>query len=258
MKIISWNVNGIRAALRKGFASFVESEQPDILCLQETRAMPDEVETLWASGYEQHWNPAEKPGYSGTAVFSRLPSLGVARGLGSVEHDREGRALTVEYTGFFLVNAYVPNAGRELARLPYRQRWDRRFVRYLKELQTRKPVVVCGDFNVAHKEIDLARPKQNVGNHGFTPQERRGFDAFVRAGLLDTFREFEPGPGHYTWWSQMGGSRGRNVGWRIDYFLVSRVLRPVLRGAFIRETVTDSDHCPVGIEMDLPERSGSM
>lgn len=250
MKLISWNVNGLRAVLRKGFLSFLEREQPDILCLQEIRARPEEVETLWAIGYEQHWNSAAKPGYSGTAIFTRPRPLAVTRGLGSEEHDCEGRAITAEYEGFFLVNVYVPNAQRELTRLPYRQRWDRRFLRYLRELQTRKPVVFCGDFNVAHHEIDLARPKQNVGHHGFTPQERRGFDAFVRAGFVDTFREFEPGPGHYTWWS-LGGAKERNVGWRIDYFLISGVLRPALRSAFIRPEVSDSDHCPVGIELAL-------
>lgn len=256
MKLVSWNVNGIRAVLRKGFVQFLEAEQPDVLCLQETRAFPEEVETLWAFGYEQHWNPAEKPGYSGTAIFTREPTLSVTRGLGSKEHDGEGRAITAEFVQFFLVNVYVPNSQRELTRLPYRQRWDRRFVRYLKELQARKPVVFCGDFNVAHKEVDLARPKQNTSTHGFTPQERRGFDAFVRAGFLDTFREFEPGPGYYTWWSQMNGARERNVGWRIDYFLVSRALRPALRSAFIRQAITDSDHCPVGIELIFPIPAG--
>lgn len=251
LKLISWNVNGIRAVLKKGFLKFLENEQPDILCLQETRAEESQVlDPLWHSDYSAFWNAADKKGYSGTAIFTKPKPLSVRLGLGMEEHDREGRVITAEYERFFLVNVYVPNSGRELLRLDYRQHWDRAFVRYLKRLQTEKPVVFCGDLNVAHEEIDLARPKQNVKNHGFTPEERRGFRAFLRAGFVDTFREFEKGPGHYTWWSHMSGARERNVGWRIDYFLASKALRPHLRSAFIRPTVADSDHCPVGIELD--------
>jgi len=249
MKLISWNVNGLRAVLRKNFLEFLDAERPDILCLQETRCHPDEVEQLWPAHYATHWNAAERKGYSGTAVFTRHRPLNVTTGIGRDEHDREGRVLTAEFADFFLVNVYVPNSQRELTRLAYRQQWDRDFLRYLRKLERRKPVVWCGDLNVAHTEIDLANPKANVKNHGFTPEERAGFSAFVRAGFVDTFREFERGGGHYTWWSQMHNARARNIGWRLDYFLVSAALRPRLKSAFIRTEVPGSDHCPVGIEL---------
>ncbi len=247
---MSWNVNGLRAVLRRNFLAYLAEEQPDVLCLQETRAEPDEVEPLWPAAYETFWNPAQKKGYSGTAIFTRHRPLAVTPGIGKPVHDAEGRVLTAEYDDFFLVNVYVPNSQRELTRLAYRQTWDADFLRYLKRLERRKPVVFCGDFNVAHAEIDLAHPKANEGNHGFTPEERAGFEAFIRKGFLDTFRVFEPGGGHYTWWSPMRGVRARNVGWRIDYFLISAALRPRLKRAFIRPDVLGSDHCPVGIEMD--------
>jgi exodeoxyribonuclease-3 len=250
VKLISWNVNGLRAVLRKNFLDYVAEEQPDVLCLQETRAGPDDVEQLWPATYTTYWNVAEKKGYSGTAIFSRPRPLKVACGIGSSEHDREGRVLTAEYRDFFLVNVYVPNSQRELTRLGYRQLWDKAFLRYLKKLQKTKPVVFCGDFNVAHTELDLTNPKANTRNHGFTAEERAGFDALVGAGFVDTFREFEKGGGHYTWWSPMGGARARNVGWRIDYFLISAALRPRLKRAFIRRETAGSDHCPVGIEID--------
>jgi exodeoxyribonuclease-3 len=249
MKLISWNVNGLRAVLRKNFLAFLEAESPDVLCLQETRCGPDEVEQLWPAAYTTYWNCAEKKGYAGTALFTRVRPLAVTRGIGKDAHDREGRVLTAEFADFFLVNVYVPNSQRELTRLAYRQEWDRDFRRHLKRLERRKPVVFCGDLNVAHTELDLANPKANVGNHGFTPEERAGFDALVKAGFVDTFREFEKGGGHYTWWSLMPGVRQRNIGWRIDYFLISAALRPRLRSAFIRADVPGSDHCPVGIEL---------
>jgi len=249
VKLVSWNVNGLRAVLRKNFLEFLEAEQPDILCLQETKCTPDEVEQLWPASYQTHWNWAEKKGYSGTAIFTRQAPLGVTQGLGLAEHDREGRVLTAEYAEFFLVNAYVPNSQRELTRLPYRQQWDTDFRRYLKKLEQRKPVIFCGDLNVAHTEIDLANPKSNTKNHGFTPEERAGFGALMQEGFVDTFREFEKTGGHYTWWSPMSGARARNVGWRIDYVLISAALRPRLKSAFIRPTVMGSDHCPVGIEL---------
>jgi exodeoxyribonuclease-3 len=252
MKLISWNVNGLRAALRKNFLAYLESEQPDCLCLQETRCTPEEVGQLWPAAYTAFWNPAEKRGYSGTALFTRTRPLAVTRGLGKPAHDGEGRVLTAEFEDYFLISVYVPNAQRELTRLDYRQEWDVEFRSYLKRLERRKPVVCCGDFNVAHTELDLANPKANVGNHGFTPEERAGFSALVKAGFVDTFREFEPGGGHYTWWSQMSGARARNVGWRLDYFLISDALRPRLQRAFIRADVTGSDHCPVGIELSAP------
>ena len=250
VKLISWNVNGLRAVLRKNFLEFLDQEKPDVLCLQETKCTPDQVEQLWPAQYTTYWNCAEKKGYSGTAIFTRERPLKVTPHIGAAVHDREGRVLTAEFTNFFLVNVYVPNSQRELTRLAYRQNWDRDFLRYLKKLGKKKPVVVCGDLNVAHQEIDLTNPKANVKNHGFTPQERAGFSAMVKAGFVDTFREFEPGGGHYTWWSPMSGARARNVGWRIDYFLVSAALRPRLRRAFIQPHVAGSDHCPVGIELE--------
>jgi exodeoxyribonuclease III len=249
VKLLSWNVNGLRAVLRKNFLDFLVAETPDILCLQETKCRPEDVEQLWPADYTVYWNSAEKKGYSGTAIFTRTRPLQVTQGIGVAEHDREGRVLTAEYADFILVNSYVPNSQRELTRLPYRQQWDRDFLAYLKGLEQRKPVIWCGDLNVAHTEIDLANPKANVKNHGFTPEERAGFGAALAAGFVDTFREFEKGPGHYTWWSPMGGARGRNVGWRIDYFLASVALRPRLKSAFIRPEIVGSDHCPVGLEL---------
>lgn len=249
MKLISWNVNGLRSVLRKGFLDYIDQEQPDVLCVQETRCGPDDVEQLWPADYTTYWNLAEKKGYSGTAVFTRKRPLSVTYGLGQALHDREGRVLTAEYEAFFLVNVYVPNSQRELTRLPYRQQWDKDFLRYLKRLGKCKPVVWCGDLNVAHTELDLANPKANMKNHGFTGEERAGFSAFVKAGFVDTFREFEKEGGHYTWWSQMPGVRQRNIGWRLDYFLISQELRPRLKRAFIRPAVMGSDHCPVGIEL---------
>lgn len=250
MKLLSWNVNGLRAVLKKNFLEFLDAEAPDILCLQETKCTPDDVEALWPAAYSTYWNSAEKKGYSGTAILTRTKPLQVTQGIGMAEHDREGRVLTAEFADFHLVNVYVPNSKRELTRLAYRQQWDADFLRYLKQLENKKPVIWCGDLNVAHTEIDLANPKSNVKNHGFTPEERAGFSAFVQAGFVDTFREFERGGGHYTWWSPMGGARGRNVGWRIDYFLLSQALRPRLKSAFIQPQVLGSDHCPVGITLE--------
>ena len=249
VKLISWNVNGLRAVLKKNFLDYLGDERPDILCLQETKCTPEQVEQLWPADYTVFWNSAVKKGYSGTAIFSKKRPLAVIPHIGISEHDNEGRVLTAEYDGFYLVNVYVPNSKRELTRLAYRQQWDRDFLAYLKKLEKKKPVIWCGDLNVAHTEIDLANPKANVHNHGFTPEERAGFDAVVKAGFIDTFREFEPGGGHYTWWSPMAGARSRNVGWRIDYFLLSKTFRPRLKSAFIRNKVLGSDHCPVGIEI---------
>jgi exodeoxyribonuclease-3 len=250
MKLVSWNVNGLRAVLKKNFLDYLDAEKPDMLCLQEIKCGPDDVEQLWPAAYTTYWHCAEKKGYSGTALFTRVRPKNVAPQTEIAGHDREGRVLTAEFDDFFLVNVYVPNSKRDLSRLPYRQKWDREFLAYLKRLETKKPVIFCGDLNVAHTEIDLANPRANVHNHGFTPEERAGFDALVKAGFVDTFREFEKGGGHYTWWSQMSGARSRNVGWRIDYFLISQSLRPRLKRAFIRAEVMGSDHCPVGIELD--------
>jgi exodeoxyribonuclease-3 len=249
VKLISWNVNGIRAVLRKNFLDFLADEKPDILCLQETKATPDDVEQLWPATYATWWNSAEKKGYSGTAIFTLERPVSTSKGMGKAEHDAEGRVLTAEFKSFYLVNVYVPNSKRDLSRLGYRQEWDREFLAYLKKLERSKPVIFCGDLNVAHTEIDLTNPKANVRNHGFTVEERAGFDAFVNAGFVDSFREFEKGGGHYTWWSQMSNARARNIGWRIDYFLVSKALRPRLQKAFILPKVMGSDHCPVGIRL---------
>jgi len=248
MKLISWNVNGLRAVLRKNFTEFLAAESPDILCLQETKCTEADVEPNWA-GYSTYFNSAQKKGYSGTAVLTRTPPLHVSRGIGLEAHDQEGRVLSLEFDSFILVNVYVPNAQRELARLGYRQEWDRAFLAYLRGLEVRKPVVCCGDFNVAHQERDLARPKENVRTHGFTAEERAGFTAFVEAGFVDTFREFESAGGHYTWWSAMNKARERNIGWRIDYFLVSATLKERVRRGWILPEVPGSDHCPVGVEL---------
>ena len=250
MKLISWNVNGLRAVLRKNFLDYLDAEKPDILCLQEIKCNPDDIEQLWPSTYRTYWNTAQKKGYAGTATFTKPRPLNVTNGIGIAQHDKEGRVLTAEFADFFLVNVYVPNSRRELTRLAYRQQWDGDFRRYLKKLGRRKPLIFCGDLNVAHTEIDLANPKANVKNHGFTPEERAGFSALVKAGFIDTFREFEQGGGHYSWWSPMSNARARNIGWRIDYFLISAALRPRLKRAFIRKEILGSDHCPVGIELD--------
>jgi exodeoxyribonuclease-3 len=249
MKLISWNVNGLRAVMKKNFLEYLDTEKPDILCLQETKCTQEDVEQLWPVHYTTYWNSAQKKGYSGTAIFTKERPIKVTPHLGIDDHDKEGRVITAEYAGFFLVNVYTPNSKRELERLPYRQVWDKDFLGHLKKLEKKKPVICCGDLNVAHTETDLANPKANVRNHGFTIEERNGFTAFVNAGFVDTFREFEKGGGHYSWWSPMGGARGRNVGWRLDYFLVSHALRPKLKEAFIRPKVLGSDHCPVGIEL---------
>lgn len=245
VKLISWNVNGLRSAIRKGFHDFLRSENPDILCLQETKCTPEDV-SLDLPEYEQFWNTAEKKGYSGTAIFTKIKPLNVTYGLGQDKHDREGRVITAEFADFFLINVYTPNSKRELERLPYRtQEWDVDFLLYAKKLEKKKPVVFCGDLNVAHTEIDLANPKSNVKNHGFTPEERVGFDNIVKQGFIDTFREFNKEGGNYTWWSPMFNARARNIGWRIDYFCISPALRPRLVNASILCGVTGSDHCPV-------------
>ncbi len=250
MKLVSWNVNGLRAVLDKGFLDFFGTAMPDVLCLQETKCHPGDVaHVAWPAGYTAHFSAAKKKGYSGTAVFTRQAPLSVTEGIGIEEHDQEGRTLTVEFEDFYLVNVYVPNAQHGLVRLAYRERWDLDFCNYLKRLEQSKPVVFCGDLNVAHKEIDLARPKANVGNPGFTVEERAGFDRFVESGFTDTFREFEQGPNHYSWWSYRAGARGKNVGWRIDYFLTSAALKPRLKKAWISSAVMGSDHCPVGLEL---------
>ncbi len=248
MKIISWNVNGIRSMLTKGFYAFVESHQPDILCLQETKVGRSSIQ-LELPGYEQFWHNANKPGYSGTAVFTKIAPLSVKMGMDITEHDQEGRLMTLEFDKYFLVNIYVPNSKRDLSRLPYRStEWDVALLQYLKSLETAKPVLFCGDLNVAHTEIDLSSPKTNTRSHGFTDEERQGFSNFVNAGFIDLFREFEKGGQHYTWWSPFQQCRARNIGWRIDYFLASKALRSEIVSCYHLPDAMGSDHCPVVVE----------
>ncbi len=252
LKIISWNVNGIRAVIKKGFPDFIKNESPDVLCLQETKARPEQVDMDLPQYPYQFWNSAEKKGYSGTAVFSKIKPLNVTYGINSEEHDSEGRVITLEFEEFFLVNVYVPNAKRDLSRLGYRyENWDPDFLKYLKELEKRKPVIFCGDMNVAHKEIDLANPKSNRKNAGFTREEREGFDNIVQSGFIDTFREFVTDSGHYTWWSYMNKARDRNIGWRIDYFCVSSELREKLIDSIILPEVMGSDHAPIVLYINI-------
>lgn len=250
MKLVSWNVNGIRAVLNKGLHDFLAAADADIVCFQETKARAEQV-TATFDGYEAIWNSAEKPGYSGTAIFTRVKPRSVRLGIGHDVHDREGRVITAEYDDYYVVNVYVPNSQRELTRLDYRvKHWGPDFLAYLKELEKTKPVIMCGDLNVAHQEIDLARPKANVQNAGFTPEERASFDTYIAAGFVDTFREFQTATGHYTWWSYQSDARNRNIGWRIDYVVITPSLRPRLQDAFIWPHVLGSDHCPVGIVLE--------
>ena len=250
MKLISWNVNGLRACMGKGFPEFVTEAEPDLLCLQETKLQAGQLE-LELSGYRQYWNYAEKKGYSGTAVFSRQEPLAVTYGLGQEEHDREGRLITLEFEDFFLVTVYTPNAQEKLARIDYRLRWEEAFREQLVRLDGRKPVVICGDMNVAHQEIDLKNPGPNRGTAGFSDEERRAFGRLLEAGFTDTFRLLHPdATGAYSWWSYRFHAREKNAGWRIDYFLVSDRLAPRVRRADILTQVQGSDHCPVLLELD--------
>ncbi|MDJ0763396.1 MAG: exodeoxyribonuclease III [Myxococcota bacterium] len=250
MKLISWNVNGLRAALKKGFADFVETCGADIICLQEIRATPEQVSVAFKN-YDMHWYPAEKKGYAGTAMLSRVQFSDLFRGMGMAEHDREGRVITAALPDYYLVTVYTPNSQRGLTRLDYRtQSWDPAFKAHLKKLERKKPVVFCGDLNVAHEEIDLANPKSNRRNAGFTDEERATFDSLLQSGFVDTFRAFCQEGGHYTWWSNFGKARERNVGWRIDYFCISKSLRSRLKRASILPDVMGSDHCPILMELD--------
>lgn len=265
MKIYSWNVNGIRAAVRKNaFYPFIEQHQPDILCLQETKAERGQAE-VDLPGYEEYWNSADKKGYSGTAIFSKIKPAAVINGFPddfskkfnlvdrqTRDAAREGRVITAEFDKFFLVTVYTPNAKDDLSRVPLRHKhWDPAFLAYCKQLETKKPVVFCGDLNVAHTPNDLARPKQNEGKKGYTKEEREGFQAFIDAGFIDAFRLFKQGPGYYTWWTHWANARQRNIGWRIDYFLVSSQLKSRIKNAEIHPEVTGSDHCPISLELNL-------
>jgi len=246
---MSWNVNGIRAAIKnQGFYQAIENLQPDIICLQEVKlSTVDQVQLELEQYPHKYWNLAQKKGYAGTAIFSNTPPLSVKNDIGIEQHDKEGRVITAEFDSYYLVNVYTPNAQRQLTRLDYRQTWDADFLSYLKQLEQKKPVIFCGDLNVAHKEIDLARPKSNKKNAGFTIEERTGFDNIIAAGFVDTFRIFTTEGDHYTWWSYQSEARARNVGWRIDYFVVSQVLTSRIEKSQIWPELIGSDHCPVSL-----------
>ena len=254
MRIVSWNVNGIRAAMKKGFHDFVKKDNPDILCIQETKAQESDfkAEMELLTDYHFYTNSAERKGYSGTAILSKLEPKSVVFGMEMPEHEKEGRIITLEYADFYLVNVYVPNSGRELVRLDYREEWDAAFRKYLAKLQKKKPLVLTGDFNVAHEPIDLARPKPNYNKTaGYTQREIDDFDELLGIGLTDTFRHFYPEEVKYSFWSMMFGARKKNVGWRIDYFLVSNGFMEKVKDSFIMNEVMGSDHCPVGIDLNV-------
>ena len=250
MKLISWNVNGLRACMNKGFEDFLRASEADAFCLQETKMQREQADFVF-DGYEEYWNSAEKKGYSGTAIFSKNAPLNVTYGIGIEEHDKEGRVITAEYENFYLVTVYTPNSQRELARLDYRMVWEDVFRDYLLKLDEKKPVIVCGDLNVAAEEIDLKNPKTNRKNAGFTDEERAKFRELKAAGFVDTFRHLHPEEVKYSWWSYMFKAREKNAGWRIDYFVVSERIADKVKAAEIHTDILGSDHCPVSIEIDL-------
>ena len=255
MKLVSWNVNGLRAVVTKGFENFFKEINADVFCVQETKMqeeqLDDNIRKIF-DGYYCYWNSAEKKGYSGTAVFSKIKPLNVTYGIGIEEHDKEGRVITVEYENFYLVNCYTPNAKRELERLDYRMVWEDEFRNYLLKLNEKKPVVLCGDLNVAHEEIDLKNPKTNRGNAGFTDEERGKMTELLNSGFTDTFRYLYPNKeGVYSWWSYMFKAREKNAGWRIDYFIVSKSIEEKIKESYIFSEVMGSDHCPVGLDLEL-------
>ncbi|MBR5583600.1 MAG: exodeoxyribonuclease III [Lachnospiraceae bacterium] len=251
MKLISWNVNGLRACVGKNFMDFFHEIDADIFCIQESKLQEGQID-LDLPGYHQYWNYAEKKGYSGTAIFTKQEPLNVFYGIGIEEHDKEGRVITLEFDKFFMITVYTPNSQNELARLPYRMQWEDAFLAYLKKLEETKPVVFCGDLNVAHKEIDLKNPKTNRKNAGFTDEEREKFSILLENGFIDTFRYFYPDvEGIYSWWSYRFQSRAKNAGWRIDYFVVSECLKNILKSAHIHTDILGSDHCPVECVLDI-------
>ena len=250
MKFISWNVNGFRACLTKGFTDFFSDVDADFFCIQESKMQPDQAD-FTPEGYHCYWYSAEKKGYSGTAIFTKHEPISVSYGIGVEEHDHEGRAITLEYDNFYLLNVYTPNAQRELARLDYRMSWEDSLREYIKSLDAKKPVIYCGDLNVAHEEIDLKNPKTNHHSAGFSDEERGKFTALLESGFTDSFRYLYPDTVKYSWWSYMMKAREKNVGWRIDYFVISDRLRTSLRDSFILNEIMGSDHCPVGIEIDV-------
>lgn len=250
MKLISWNVAGFRAVLNKGFEDFFNKIDADVFCIQESKALEDQFDYR-PEGYFMYLNPAEKKGYSGTLVFSKKEPLSVTYGIGIEEHDHEGRVITLEYNKFYLVDVYVPNVKRDLSRLDYRMIWEDDFKSYLKTLEETKPVIVCGDFNVAHNEIDIKNAKANIGNAGFTYEERDKFTKLLESGFIDTFRYLNPSEEKYSWWSYMGKAREKNIGWRIDYFIVSKDIVNKIEDAYIYDEVNGSDHCPIGLDINI-------
>lgn len=251
MKFISWNVNGIRACVQKGFLEFFNEIDADIFCIQESKMQEGQL-NLELPGYYQYWNYAVKKGYSGTAIFTKEEPIAVTNGIGIEEHDQEGRVITLEYENYYFVTVYTPNSQNELARLDYRMKWEEDFLAYLKKLEEKKPVIFCGDLNVAHKEIDLKNPKTNRKNAGFTDEERGKFTELLEAGFVDTFRHFYPEQeGIYSWWSYRFKAREKNAGWRIDYFCVSECLKERLQGAKIHTDIFGSDHCPIELDIEL-------
>mgnify|MGYP004531383277 FL=1 len=250
MKLVSWNVNGLRAIYKKGFEETFKELNADVFCIQETKMQEGQIE-LELQGYHQYYNYAERKGYSGTAIFTKKDPINVTYGIGIEEHDKEGRVITLEFDKFYMVNCYTPNSGRELARLEYRMIWEDEFKKYLIKLDKQKPVIICGDLNVAHTEIDLKNPKSNRKNAGFTDEERSKIDNLLNSGFTDTFRKIYPDiEGAYTWWSYMFNARANNAGWRIDYFLVSDRISKNIKDAYIYSNIMGSDHCPVGLEIE--------
>lgn len=251
MKLISWNVNGIRACITKGFTDFFNKIEADIFCIQETKCQKDQIE-LEFNGYTSFWNSAEKKGYSGTTIFTKKEPINVTYGIGIEEHDKEGRIITLEFEEFYLVNNYTPNSKRELERLQYRTIWEDEIRKYLLKLNKKKPVIMCGDLNVAHKEIDLKNPKSNRGNAGFTDEERQKMTELLDAGFIDTFRYVYPDKeNEYSWWSYMGRAREKNIGWRIDYFITSKNISQKIKDAKIHQEIMGSDHCPVELDIEI-------
>ena len=250
MKIVSWNVAGFRACLKKGFDNFFKEVNADVFCIQESKVLPDQFNYL-PEGYEMYLYPAERKGYSGTLVYTRIKPINVSYGMGILEHDHEGRIITLEFNDFYLVTEYVPNVKRELERLDYRMTWEDDFRSYLKKLEKKKPVVLCGDLNVAHNEIDIKNAKANIGNAGFTYEERGKFTELLDSGFVDTFRYYNPDTIKYTWWSYMGNARSKGIGWRIDYFVVSESIINKVSDTKIYDNIEGSDHCPIGITIDL-------
>lgn len=250
MKIVSWNVAGFRAVLKKGFEEFFDSINADVFCIQESKVELDQF-NFNKEGYDMYLYPAEKKGYSGTLIYSKVKPISISYGMGIEEHDHEGRIITLEFNDFYLINVYTPNVKRDLTRLDYRMVWEDDFRKFLKKLEENKPVVVCGDFNVAHNEIDIKNAKANIGNAGFTYEERGKFSELLDAGFIDTFRCLHPEEVKYSWWSYIGGCRARNIGWRIDYFITSKSIIKKVKGAYIYDDIMGSDHAPIGLDIDL-------